>query len=106
MALMRHVERKPAVRGCPKVNLQVRTSTEATVAFYEKFGCCVEEWDSLGKRFQTSPEPRVISARLSGRTGVTRWPGTTRGWNHGLYADYDGDRGERIRHSTIRGASP
>src|SRR4051794_39428901 len=33
-ALMRHVERELASRGCPKVNLQVLASNAATVAFY------------------------------------------------------------------------
>jgi ribosomal protein S18 acetylase RimI-like enzyme len=48
-ALMRHVERELAVRGCPKVNLQVLASNAATVAFYEKLGYSVEERVSLGK---------------------------------------------------------
>jgi ribosomal protein S18 acetylase RimI-like enzyme len=48
-ALMRHVERELAIRGCPKVNLQVLASNEATVAFYEKLGYSVEERVSMGK---------------------------------------------------------
>ena len=48
-ALMRHVERELAVRGCPKVNLQVLASNAATVAFYEKLGYSVEERVSMGK---------------------------------------------------------
>ena len=48
-ALMRHVERELAGRGCPKVNLQVLASNAATVAFYEKLGYSVEERVSMGK---------------------------------------------------------
>jgi ribosomal protein S18 acetylase RimI-like enzyme len=48
-ALMQHVERELASRGCPKVNLQVLASNAATVAFYEKLGYSVEERVSMGK---------------------------------------------------------
>jgi len=36
--------------GCPKLNLQVRSSNEAVVAFYRSRGYAVEERISLGKR--------------------------------------------------------
>jgi ribosomal protein S18 acetylase RimI-like enzyme len=48
-ALMRHVERELAGRGCPKVNLQVLATNAATVAFYERLGYSVEERVSMGK---------------------------------------------------------
>ena len=48
-ALVRHVERELAGRGCPKVNLQLLASNAATVAFYEKLGYAVEERVSMGK---------------------------------------------------------
>jgi ribosomal protein S18 acetylase RimI-like enzyme len=48
-ALMRHVERELASRGCPKVNLQVLATNAATVAFYQKLGYSVEERISMGK---------------------------------------------------------
>ena len=48
-ALMRHVERELASRGCPKINLQVLTTNAATVAFYEKLGYSVEQRISMGK---------------------------------------------------------
>jgi len=48
-ALMRHVERELASRGCPKINLQVLATNAATVAFYEKLGYSVEERISMGK---------------------------------------------------------
>jgi len=48
-ALMRHAERELAVRGCPKVNLQVLVTNAATVAFYRQLGYAVEERISMGK---------------------------------------------------------
>jgi ribosomal protein S18 acetylase RimI-like enzyme len=48
-ALVKHLERELAQRGCPKVNLQVLASNAATVAFYQKLGYAVEERVSMGK---------------------------------------------------------
>ena len=36
--------------GCPKINLQVRSSNEAVIEFYERLGYRIEERASLGKR--------------------------------------------------------
>jgi ribosomal protein S18 acetylase RimI-like enzyme len=49
-ALVRRLEALLAERGCLKVNLQVRSSNTAVVAFYERLGFRVEEILSLGKR--------------------------------------------------------
>jgi ribosomal protein S18 acetylase RimI-like enzyme len=49
-ALIAEAERRLAGLGCPKVNLQVRASNEAVVAFYRKLGYAVEERVSMGKR--------------------------------------------------------
>jgi ribosomal protein S18 acetylase RimI-like enzyme len=48
-ALMRHIERQLALRGCPKINLQLLPTNAATAAFYQKLGYAVEERVSLGK---------------------------------------------------------
>lgn len=40
--------------GCPKVNLQVRTTNPDVVAFYRKLGYGVEERVSMGRRLRTS----------------------------------------------------
>jgi ribosomal protein S18 acetylase RimI-like enzyme len=48
-ALMHHLEQELALRGCPKVNLQVLSSNAATVNFYKKLGYSVEERVSMGK---------------------------------------------------------
>ena len=49
-ALMQEVERLLLERGCPKLNLQVRSSNAEVIAFYRKLGYEVEERVSLGRR--------------------------------------------------------
>lgn len=49
-ALMAFVEARLAVLGCPKINLQVRSTNEGVIRFYEKLGYRVDEAVSLGKR--------------------------------------------------------
>jgi ribosomal protein S18 acetylase RimI-like enzyme len=49
-ALMRHVEALLAERGCPKINLMVRTSNAEVVAFYRAIGYAPDEVIPLGKR--------------------------------------------------------
>ena len=49
-ALVDHAERLLLERGCPKVNLQVRASNPAAVAFYRRLGYAQDESISLGKR--------------------------------------------------------
>jgi ribosomal protein S18 acetylase RimI-like enzyme len=39
--------------GCPKVNLQVRTSNRAAISFYERIGYSIDDVVSMGKRLQT-----------------------------------------------------
>ena len=48
-ALMNRVEQDLAQAGCPKLNLQVRSSNSQAVAFYEKLGYTIEERVSMGK---------------------------------------------------------
>jgi len=49
---VRHAERALLALGCCKVNLQVRSTNEAVVRFYERLGYAVEEHVSLGRRVQ------------------------------------------------------
>jgi len=51
--MMNAVEGRLAEIGCPKLNLQVRATNEAVVAFYRALGYRVEDRVSLGKRFGT-----------------------------------------------------
>lgn len=48
--LMRRVEVALEARGCPKLNLQVRTTNHAVLEFYRRIGYATDEVVSLGKR--------------------------------------------------------
>ncbi|MBM3368939.1 MAG: GNAT family acetyltransferase [Betaproteobacteria bacterium] len=48
--LMREVECLLLARGCPKINLQVRTNNAEVLAFYRKLGYAVDDTVSLGRR--------------------------------------------------------
>ena len=48
--LMRHIEECLTAIGCPKLNIQVRSSNAAVVAFYRKIGYSIDDAVSLGKR--------------------------------------------------------
>ena len=51
-ALMRAAEEGMGKLGCPKVNLQVRTTNASAVSFYHALGYAVEDRVSLGKRLE------------------------------------------------------
>lgn len=51
-ALMAEAEDRLRARGCPKINLQVRTSNPSAIAFYERLGFAVDDAVSLGKRLE------------------------------------------------------
>jgi len=48
--LMTHAEQLLVERGCPKINLLVRTANGAVVDFYRSLGYAQDEAVSLGKR--------------------------------------------------------
>jgi len=48
--LVAHAEALLKAKGCPKVNLQVRSTNTAVIAFYESLGYSTEERVSMGKR--------------------------------------------------------
>lgn len=52
-ALVEHAEIALRALGCPKVNLQVRTSNAQAVEFYRHLGYEADETISLGKRLIT-----------------------------------------------------
>lgn len=62
-ALLTHLEAALAQRGCPKINLQVRSSNKEVVAFYEKLGYKVEERVSMGKRMYGRDDERAEPRR-------------------------------------------
>lgn len=49
-ALMQHVEQALIARGCPKLNLQVRTGNDPALTFYRRLGYSVDDVISCGKR--------------------------------------------------------
>ena len=51
-ALLAEAERLLRAAGCPKVNLLVRTSNVAVIAFYQRLGFKLDEVVGLGKRLE------------------------------------------------------
>jgi ribosomal protein S18 acetylase RimI-like enzyme len=51
-AIMHAVEALIKEKGCPKINLQVRTTNEAVIAFYSAIGYGNDNVVGLGKRFE------------------------------------------------------
>ena len=49
-SLMDTVEKKLRKIGCPKINLQVRTSNASVIEFYEHIGFTIDDVVGLGKR--------------------------------------------------------
>ena len=48
--LMTHIEGGLQALGCPKLNIQVRTSNNEALAFYERLGYVADQAVTLGKR--------------------------------------------------------
>jgi ribosomal protein S18 acetylase RimI-like enzyme len=51
-ALVEHAERALRELGCPKLNLQVRSSNASVLEFYRRLGYLQDDVVSLGKRFE------------------------------------------------------
>jgi ribosomal protein S18 acetylase RimI-like enzyme len=49
-ALMREAERLLAEAGCPKINLQIRTSNASVIEFYQAIGYAQDDVVSFGRR--------------------------------------------------------
>jgi len=61
--LMQEIERRLTERGCPKINLQVRSSNAEVIEFYRRLGYVQDEVVSLGKRL--IPDQAPTASRLS-----------------------------------------
>jgi len=48
--MMEHVERLLRERGCPKINLQIRSTNQRVIEFYRRLGFAVDDVVSMGKR--------------------------------------------------------
>ena len=55
--LMQHAETLLRAAGCPKINLQVRSSNTAVIAFYESVGFSVDPVVSMGRRLEHDSPP-------------------------------------------------
>ena len=55
--LMEEAEVRLRALGCPKINLQVRTSNEAVRQFYKSIGYQLDEVVSFGKRLEHDEPP-------------------------------------------------
>src|SRR3954471_23660433 len=51
-AIMAEVERLVRERGCPKINLQVRSTNADVIAFYKSIGFAVDDVVSMGRRLE------------------------------------------------------
>ena len=51
-AMVAAAEQLLAASGCPKINLQVRTTNLAVIAFYQRLGYAIDDVVSLGKRLE------------------------------------------------------
>ena len=54
-AMMEAVETRLRALGCPKINLQVRTSNVDVIAFYEHIGYRMDDVVGMGKRLEEDP---------------------------------------------------
>jgi len=48
--IMEHAEQLLRERGCPKINLQIRSTNKAVIEFYRRLGFGVDDVVSMGKR--------------------------------------------------------
>ena len=55
--LMEEAERLLRAAGCPKINLQVRSSNSDVIGFYKSIGYAVDDVVSMGKRLEEDREP-------------------------------------------------
>lgn len=58
-AMMLQVEAALTARGCPKLNLQVRTTNHEVLTFYRRLGYATDDVVSLGKRLIADTPPQV-----------------------------------------------
>ncbi len=56
-ALVEAAERLLRDAGCPKINLQIRTSNLEVIEFYRRLGYVQDEVVSMGKRLERDDEP-------------------------------------------------
>lgn len=55
--LMQHAESLLRAAGCPKINLQVRSTNETVIAFYKSLGFAIDNVIGMGKRLEHDTPP-------------------------------------------------
>lgn len=65
-ALMDEVERLLRAEGCPKINLQVRTTNAAVIEFYRGLGYAQDDVAGLGKRLEHDGPISPLDERPAG----------------------------------------
>jgi len=56
-SLVNEAERLLREVGCPKINLQIRTSNQDVIEFYRRLGYAVDDVVSMGKRLEPDTQP-------------------------------------------------
>lgn len=56
-AIVAEAERLLRGAGCPKINLQIRTSNHAVIEFYHRLGYSTDDVVSMGKRLEHDGKP-------------------------------------------------
>jgi ribosomal protein S18 acetylase RimI-like enzyme len=56
--MMEEAERRLLALGCPKVNLQVRSTNQEAMGFYRRIGYAADEVVSFGKRLVSDKEEK------------------------------------------------
>jgi ribosomal protein S18 acetylase RimI-like enzyme len=51
-AMVAEAERLLRAAGCPKINLQIRTSNQGVIDFYRRLGYSIDDAVSMGKRLE------------------------------------------------------
>ena len=51
--IMDEAERLLRAAGCPKINLQVRSTNSAVIEFYKRIGYSIDDVTSMGKRLES-----------------------------------------------------
>jgi ribosomal protein S18 acetylase RimI-like enzyme len=54
--IMKEAERRLRASGCPKINLQIRSSNRSAIDFYRALGYIQDEVVSMGKRLENDED--------------------------------------------------
>jgi len=74
-SIVAEAERRLRESGCPKINLQIRTSNQGVIEFYRRIGYTVDDVVSMGKRLELDrqdPRPAPPTSRSRDPAGTGR----------------------------------